>query len=161
MKKTRGAAGPQRHESGIRGLDTILGGGFYRGGIYIVSGPPGVGKTILGNQTCFNHAARGGRALYVTLLAETHAQMLSYMRGLAFYDHGVVGAALRYLSGYKVIEDEGLDGLLKLLRSSVREQRCDLLVIPPVCSLTVWLDSKKRPITRRALAASFPRCATS
>jgi circadian clock protein KaiC len=132
MKKSRGVAGPKRHASGIGGLDTILGGGLYRGGIYIVSGPPGIGKTILGNQTCFNHAAAGGRALYVTLLAETHAQMLSYMRGLSFYDHAVVGDKLRYLSAYKVIEEEGLDGLLKLLRTCVREQRCGLLVIDGV-----------------------------
>ena len=37
------------------GLDTILRGGFMRGGIYIVQGAPGAGKTILSNQICFHH----------------------------------------------------------------------------------------------------------
>jgi circadian clock protein KaiC len=141
MKKSRAVAAPARHLTGIPGLDDILGGGLFRGGIYIISGPPGVGKTILGNHACFAHASRGGRALYVTLLAETHAQMLSYMRGLAFYDHPVVGDALRYISAYKVIEAEGLEGLLKLLRQSVREQRCDLLIIDGVMTAEAMATS--------------------
>ena len=37
-----------RLETGIAGLDTILGGGVFEGGIYIIQGAPGAGKTILG-----------------------------------------------------------------------------------------------------------------
>jgi predicted ATP-dependent serine protease len=40
----------ERVASGIAGLDTILGGGFIRGGVYLVHAKPGSGKTILGNQ---------------------------------------------------------------------------------------------------------------
>jgi circadian clock protein KaiC len=54
--------------SGIPGLDTILRGGFLRAGITIIQGVPGAGKTILGNQLCYNHVANGGKAIYVTLL---------------------------------------------------------------------------------------------
>jgi len=133
---------PRRQVSGIGGLDTVLDGGFFQGGIYIVSGPPGVGKTILGNQTCFRHVAAGGRALYVTLLAETHAQMLSYMRSLEFFDGKQVGNTLRYLSAYKVIEEEGLDGLLKLLRGAVREHRSTLLVIDGMLTAETLAESQ-------------------
>ena len=70
--------------TGISGFDTILEGGVLRGGIYILLGTPGAGKTILGNQLCFNHAAGGGRALYVTLLAETHGRMLGHIGQLGF-----------------------------------------------------------------------------
>ncbi len=38
----------------------------------MVTGGPGAGKTILGNQFCFSHVARGEHAVYVTLLAESH-----------------------------------------------------------------------------------------
>jgi circadian clock protein KaiC len=58
------AADPQtpleRVPTGIPGLDTVLRGGFLRAGIYIVRGEPGAGKTILGNQFCFNHVAAPG-----------------------------------------------------------------------------------------------------
>src|SRR6476469_9505039 len=62
----------QRVPTGISGLDTVLNGGLLRGGIYFVSGQPGTGKTILTNQIAFNHAASGGRAVYVSVLTETH-----------------------------------------------------------------------------------------
>ena len=69
-------SGDQAHDpvfaripTGIKGLDTILGGGFMHGGIYIIQGAPGTGKTILSNQMCFHHVANGGQAIYVTLLA--------------------------------------------------------------------------------------------
>src|SRR6478735_7977322 len=83
----------------IPGLDIILEGGLPRGGIYLVEGLPGAGKTILGNQLCFSHASAGGQALFLTLLTEPHARMLGFMRPLAFYDDAAVGNNLQYLSG--------------------------------------------------------------
>ena len=78
MSKALGAA-IDRLLSGVGGLDTILGGGFLKGGLYIIQGTPGTGKTTLANQICFNHVATSGRALYVTLLAEYHARMMQHM----------------------------------------------------------------------------------
>src|SRR5688500_12382875 len=118
---------PERFASGIAGLDEVLKGGLFKAGIYIVSGRPGAGKTIFGNQICFHHANRGERALYVTLLAETHTQMLMHMQSLSFFDSKRIGESISYVSAYTTIEREGLDGLLKLLRSAVREQRVTLL----------------------------------
>ena len=51
----------ERLPSGIPGLDVVLGGGFFRSGVYIVHGLPGSGKTILANQLCYRHVAAGGR----------------------------------------------------------------------------------------------------
>ena len=45
-------------------------------------GRPGAGKTTLGNQLAFAHVARGGRAVYMTLLAESHASMLRNLLAL-------------------------------------------------------------------------------
>jgi circadian clock protein KaiC len=64
-----------RIPTGLPGLDDILYGGFYRGGVYMLMARPGSGKTILGNHIAFRHVAGGGRALYVTLLAESHSPL--------------------------------------------------------------------------------------
>src|SRR5581483_1076247 len=119
----------RRIPTGIAGLDRILGGGVFTGGAYIVMGLPGAGKTTLGNQVAFRHVAEGGRALYVTLLSETHARMLQHLQTLRFFDAAVIGRGLTYVSAFHVLETEGLKGILGLLTREVREERITLLVI--------------------------------
>lgn len=120
---------PPRLTTGIPGLDAILRGGLFKTGIYVLMGQPGVGKTICANQIAFHHVANGGRALYVTLLAETHGRMIGQMQSLDFFDPTALGDALTFLNGFTAIESEGLSGLLNLLRSAVRQQRASLLVL--------------------------------
>lgn len=130
-----------RVSSGIKGLDTVLHGGFLRGGIYIVSGRPGAGKTILANQTCFQHVTTGGRAIYVTLLSEMHDTLLAHMSRLRFFDRAAVGTSILYLNGYTTLSNGGLEGLLKLLRDSLRAQSATLLVIDGMITAEVFARS--------------------
>jgi circadian clock protein KaiC len=120
---------PARVSSGVVGLDTIVGGGLFKAGIYIVVGDPGAGKTTFGNQACFHHVHNGGRAVYVTLLSETHGRMLGQMQTMTFFDRDAVGTTLLYVNGFTTLEVDGLDGLLRLLRRTVREHRADFLVL--------------------------------
>lgn len=118
-----------RVSTGIEGLDAVLGGGLPKGGISIVQGTPGAGKTILGNQLCFHHVAGGGRALYVTLLAENHARMLQHMGQLAFFDANAIPNGLYYISAFRTLEEHGLKGLLDLLRREVLTRNASVLVL--------------------------------
>ncbi len=115
--------------SGLPGLDEILQGGFFTGGIYIISGASGTGKTILANQACFHHAGRGGKALYVTLLTESHGRMLRNLARLGFYDQALVPHYVYYVSALRALEEGGLSSLMDLLRGEVRRQSATLLVL--------------------------------
>jgi circadian clock protein KaiC len=119
----------RRFPSGIAGLDTILGGGVMLGGLYIVQGGPGTGKTTLTNQICFHHVAGGGQALFVTLLAENHTRMIGNLRQMSFFDEARIGKEFSYLSGLDEIAQGGLPGLSKLLRREIQRRRVSLLVI--------------------------------
>lgn len=119
----------ERLPTGIPGLDTILKGGVLRGGIYIVQGVPGSGKTIVGNQICFKEAARGGRALYVTLLAETHSRMLSHIGRLGFFSAAAVPDRVSYLGAFRVLEEGGMRGLLDLIRQEIRGREASVVVL--------------------------------
>lgn len=119
----------ERLGTGVDGLDAILGGGLVTGGIYIVSGRPGAGKTILSNQIAFAHAKRGGRAVYATLLAETHERLLSQLRTLSYFEPDRVGTDVVYLNGLKAMVDGGLPELLSLVRRMVRDHGASLLVL--------------------------------
>ena len=118
-----------RIPTGIAGLDTILNGGFFRGGNYLVEGPPGAGKTILGNQLCFHHAASGGRAIFISFLTETNSRLMDELASFAFYAPEFVGDAIYYLNGYATLEKEGWEGLLKLIRREIRGRRANLLIL--------------------------------
>ncbi len=120
---------PPRHPTGVAGLDAIIQGGLFRGGIYIVAGAPGAGKTIFANQMAFADAQANRRTLYVTLLAETHGRMLAQLQALKFFDPRQVGTRIKYLNGFSTLESDGLGGLMSLLRSAIREHKAELLVL--------------------------------
>lgn len=116
-------------ETGVPGLDVILGGGLFRGSVVLVAGAPGTGKTTLGNQIAFNHARRGGTALAMTVLAEGHDALLARLRGFSFFDPALAGARVHYLSLYDTLEHDGLDSVLAALRREARAQKAAILVI--------------------------------
>jgi circadian clock protein KaiC len=113
----------ERVATHVPGLDTVLGGGLLRGGIYVVRGAPGSGKTILGNQICFGNAKNGGRSAYVTLLAESHARMMLHLESLDFFDPELAGEGVRYSSAYAALVNGGLRGVLDFMRADLLLER--------------------------------------
>ena len=124
----------RRRPTGIPGLDQILDGGLLPAGVYIVQGPPGAGKTILANQACFHHAAEGGQAVYITLLAESHSRMFTHLQRLAFFDESLIPESVYYVGGFSTLEAEGLGGLLTLIRGIVIKRGAGLAVVDGLVS---------------------------
>lgn len=135
---------PRRLPTGAAGLDEVLGGGLFAGCVYMIEGPPGSGKTILANQSCFAHVRAGGRAIYVTVLAETHAQMLRQIAGFDFFEQAEVGRGLVYTNGFASITDEGLPGLLQFVRRAVRDHRATLLVLDGLVTAELRAEPEAR-----------------
>lgn len=129
MGEAQSQAGVPRTQTGVPGLDGVLNGGFVEGGVYIVQGDPGSGKTILANQICYRHVADGGRVLYVTLLAESHSRLLQQLRTLSFFNEAAIPDQIVYVSGFTPLEEDGLSGLLNLLRREIRGRRATMLVL--------------------------------
>ena len=139
-KKVRPQAMP-RVPTGVERLDTILDGGLLKGGSYIVAGHPGTGKTILANEVCFRHVETGGKALYVTLLAESHGRMLSHISTMSFYDPEAIGDTIQYVSGHEVLRAGNLTGLLGLVRKTIKRFGSTLLVIDGLITAERAADS--------------------
>lgn len=155
------ASGSDRFSTGIPGLDTILGGGVFGGGIYIIQGAPGAGKTTLGNQICFAQTALGRNALYVTLLAESHARMMAHMRKMTFFDESAIPDRLSYVGAFKTLEDDGLRGLLDVVRREVRTRNASILVLDGLVTLHETSRSDlelKKFIHELQTQASFSNC---
>ena len=59
-------AGETRLETGMPGLDRVLGGGIVAGSVVLIGGEPGIGKSTFLLQVARAVAARGGEVLYAT-----------------------------------------------------------------------------------------------
>lgn len=153
----------QRVPTGIEGLDTILNGGFLQGGIYLISGQPGTGKTILSNQMAFNHVASGGRVVFASLLSETPARLFLYLQSLSFFNPEPIGSTLYYINGYGTVQKGGLKGLLSLLKGSIQDNKASLLIVDGTLNAQAFAPAKvefKEFIHQLQIYASACGCTT-
>jgi circadian clock protein KaiC len=67
--------------SGLPRLDTMLGGGFYRGSSVLVAGTAGTGKTSIAAHFADETCRRGGRCLYFAF-EESRKQIMRNMRSI-------------------------------------------------------------------------------
>lgn len=115
--------------TGVAGLDDILGGGLVEGGLYLIEGMAGAGKTILSSQIGFHRVAQGDMVLYITLIAESHTKLLSHLKGLSFYNADAISDRMLFVSGYHELMRDGLSGFLALIASTIKSSRPRFMVI--------------------------------
>jgi len=118
-----------RMTTGVTGLDAVLGGGLPTGRTCLIAGPPGTGKTTLGNQLAFAHAAAGGLVVFATLLAEAHDVMLQNIRDFQFFDRTLPGERVRYLNLLADLEQGGLEAVTATIRREIRGSGANLLIV--------------------------------
>jgi circadian clock protein KaiC len=119
----------RRIPTGIPGLDRVLAGGLFETGVCIVQGPPGAGKTILANQICFHQAEQKRRAMYFTLLTESHERMLGFIQGMSFFKPAAIPDGVSYVSAFRVLESDGLMGVARNIRDAIAARRPTFLVV--------------------------------
>jgi len=61
----------KRASTGVKGLDELIGGGLIPGRVYVVTGPPGSGKTTLGVQFLVEGARNNEKGVYISLVDDS------------------------------------------------------------------------------------------
>ena len=116
-----------RQETGIVGLDEILGGGLPSNRLYVVEGDPGSGKTTMAMQFLLEGVRLGQKCLYVTLsetLEELHDVAASHgwnLEGLHLLELDSIAERLADEANYTVFHasDVELGETIKRIRSEV------------------------------------------
>jgi len=106
-------------QTGVPGLDTLLGGGLPEFSFNLVAGPPGSGKTTLAHQIMFSLATPERRALFFTVLGEPPLKMLRYQQQFSFFDVKKVGPAIRYVNLGETLRAGDFSGVLDRIMAEV------------------------------------------
>lgn len=96
----------KRLETGIRGLDEILGGGLPELSFNLIAGGSGSGKTTLAHQLVFALATVDKPALYFTALGEPPIKMMRHQQQFAFFDETAVTRCIHFVN---LSEEAALD----------------------------------------------------
>ncbi|MBX6363455.1 MAG: AAA family ATPase [Gemmatimonadetes bacterium] len=113
----------------IPGLDRLLRGGLRRGGLHLIVGEPGAGKTILAHEIGAFYARAGRQVLYVTALVESHQTLLSKFRTFSFFEPSIISRTFYYASLAAALDAEGFPGVHREIGRLLRESVPMLLVI--------------------------------
>ncbi|CTP88705.1 putative kinase [Xanthomonas translucens pv. poae] len=85
-------------QTGVPGLDAVLGGGLPEFSFNLIAGPPGCGKTTLAHQMMFALATPARPALYFTVLGEPPLKMLRYQQQFDFFDAAAINATIHFVN---------------------------------------------------------------
>jgi KaiC/GvpD/RAD55 family RecA-like ATPase len=142
-----------RVSSGVPGFDELVEGGLLTDRLYVVSGPPGSGKTTFCSQFITQGAKAGDDCLYVTM-HETKEELMRDMSGYEFgFDQALRSDAVQFLNlvteaGKRTITQFGTDGgLTNRLVAFIDSNNVDRVVIDSTMLLQHFFSDVSDEIT--------------
>ncbi len=124
-----------RVKTGVDSLDSNLQGGFPRGGMILLSGNPGTGKTLLSGEFLYHGAETDENGLYVSF-SEGRQSFLECMKrvGRDFTSPGVRDR-LEILD-LLTVKEEGIETLLEMITGRIEALTIERLVIDSFTAMT-------------------------
>jgi len=142
-----------RISSGVSGFDDLVQGGLLPDRLYVVSGPPGSGKTTFCSQFMTQGAKEGESCLYVTM-HETKTELMRDMAGYEFgFDRAMQSDAVQFLnlvteSGKRTITQFGSEGgLTNRLVAYIEQNDIERVVIDSTMLLQHFMNDVDSEIT--------------
>lgn len=116
-------------DTGVPGLNEVLGGGLPEFSFNLLAGGPGAGKTTLVQQISFALATPERPALYITVLGEPPLKLLRYQQQFTFFDPAKINSNLRFLSIAHDVLEAGLGKVLEKIVTEVEAANPSLVVV--------------------------------
>jgi circadian clock protein KaiC len=124
----------ERVSSGVARLDTMLGGGYYRGANILITGFPGTAKTTLSGAFAEAACKRGERTMFVSFDSDGSEVMRNLTSVGIHLSRFERSGLLRMISARTITGSA--ETLLVRIKSLAREHKARCLVIDPVSTLS-------------------------
>lgn len=127
------SVGPRRLPSGVDGFDSISGGGLARGGVTIVLGGAGAGKTIFGMQALAHNAQRDGVRGMLVAFEESAEKIIANAATFAWGGFAQPGGGVEVIDARlsQLVEQGGefdLVGFLAVIGAKAKANDAKLIV---------------------------------
>jgi circadian clock protein KaiC len=134
--RVNGKVSTERVSSGVKRLDTMLGGGYYRGSSVLITGFPGTAKTTLAGTFAEAACRRGERTLFVSFDSDSNEVVRDLLSVGIRLDRYVKNGRLR-LASARTITGSAETYLVRIKTLAI-EHRARCLVIDP---MSTWSKS--------------------
>ena len=124
----------ERVSWGVKRLDTMLDGGYYRGSIMLITGFPGTAKTTLGGAFAEAACRRGERTMFVSFDSDSNEVIRNLASVGIRLDRYVKNGRLRMISGRTITGSA--ETYLVRIKTLAKEHGARCLVIDPVSALS-------------------------
>jgi len=128
------AVANERVSSGVKRLDTMLGGGYYRGASVLITGFPGTAKTTLCGAFAEAACRRGERTMFVSFDSD-FSEVIRNLASVGIRLDRYVKSGLLRIVSVRTITGNAETYLLRI-KTYAREHRARCLVIDPVSTLS-------------------------
>jgi circadian clock protein KaiC len=139
-------------ETGVPGLDAVLGGGLCEYSFNLVAGAPGTGKTTLVQQILFANATKARPALYFTVLGEPTVKMVRYQQQFAFFDAAKIGTAIRFMNLSTEAVSGDLNSVLARITAEVTKAEPALVAIDSFRTIAGPTQGSEDPVATEVAA---------
>ncbi len=130
--------------TGIAELDVLLGGGFPKGAIVLLSGSSGSGKTNLSFHWLFEGVKNNENSVYITL-TEPLFKIVENLERMSFYDRDALEQErLKIIDLRRIYEDEGFnpEETICSIEEYVKQANAKRLCIDSITAIAYNLDKK-------------------
>ena len=128
-------------ETGVPGLDEVLGGGLCEYSFNLIAGAPGTGKTTLVQQMLFANATAKRPALYFTVLGEPTIKMMRYQQQFSFFRSAMLPDSIRFVNLSKEAASGGISAVYDRIVHEVQASEPAFLAVDSFRTIGVVADS--------------------
>lgn len=136
VNRVRVKVSTERVSSGVKRLDTMLGGGYYRGASVLITGFPGTAKTTLAGAFAEAACKRGERTLFVSFDSDSN-EVIRDLTSVGIQLGRYQKKGILLLSSARTITGSAETYLVRI-KTLALEHRARCLVIDP---MSIWSKS--------------------